>query len=135
HAVVNKNTDHDGVVNPITIEDTYYLLEAAQTVLFVPGFGMAIAQAQHVVKELSDLLIKNGTQVKFAIHPVAGRMPGHMNVLLAEADVPYDLLIEPEEANAAIPLIDVCVVVGANDTVNLAARDQKDCPIYGMPII
>lgn len=124
-----------GEAKPISVEDTYYLLEAANSVAFVPGYGLAVAQAQHAVQELSELLEKNGCEVRFAIHPVAGRMPGHMNVLLAEADVPYDQLVEPEDVNPIMETIDVCVVVGANDVVNPAARDDETSPIYGMPII
>jgi NAD(P) transhydrogenase subunit beta len=111
------------------------LLEQAQLVVVVPGYGMAVAQAQHRVKELYDQLTHRGIDVKFAIHPVAGRMPGHMNVLLAEAEIPYDKLIEMDEINPEMPRTDVCVVVGANDVVNPAARSDKSSPIYGMPII
>jgi NAD(P) transhydrogenase subunit beta len=115
--------------------DAYFALEAANSVVFVPGYGMAVAQAQHVVKELADLLEANGTDVKYAIHPVAGRMPGHMNVLLAEADVPYDQLMEMDAINPLMPTIDVALVIGANDVVNPAAHEDKSSPIYGMPII
>jgi NAD(P) transhydrogenase subunit beta len=125
----------EGEVKAISPGDTYYLLEAACSVVFVPGYGMAVAQAQHAVRELSDLLEENGAEVRYAIHPVAGRMPGHMNVLLAEADVPYEKLIEMEEINRSIASIDVCIVVGANDIVNPAARDEINSSIYGMPII
>ena len=124
-----------GEARAINLEDTYYLLESASSVVFVPGYGLAVAQAQHAVKELSDLLDANGTDVKFAIHPVAGRMPGHMNVLLAEADVPYDEFVELENINPQMGTVDVCVVVGANDVVNPAARDDETSAIYGMPII
>ncbi len=124
-----------GEVKSLTPEDAYYVLEAASSVVFVPGYGMAVAQAQHVVKELADLLEKNGTEVKFAIHPVAGRMPGHMNVLLAEANVSYDKLLEMDDINPIIDTVDVCIVVGANDVVNPAAREDPNSAIYGMPII
>jgi NAD(P) transhydrogenase subunit beta len=116
-------------------EETAFLLDAARTVVIVPGYGMAAAQAQHKVRELSDLLGKRGVDVRFAIHPVAGRMPGHMNVLLAEADVPYDQLYELDTINAELPHTDVVLVVGANDVVNPAARSDHDSPIYGMPIL
>lgn len=125
----------EGEVKPITAEDAYYILEAASNVVVVPGYGMAVAQAQHVVKELQELLEENGCEVSYAIHPVAGRMPGHMNVLLAEADVPYDLLIEMEDINPRMELMDVAIVIGANDVVNPAAREMESSPIYGMPII
>ena len=116
-------------------KDAYYVLEAAKSVVIVPGYGLAVAQAQHNVKELGELLQSNGAEVKYAIHPVAGRMPGHMNVLLAEADVSYDQFIELEQANRMMDSVDVCLVIGANDVVNLSARDDSDSPIYGMPII
>ena len=125
----------EGEVKPITAEDAYLILEAASSVAFVPGYGMAVAQAQHVVRELGELLEGNGAEVSYAIHPVAGRMPGHMNVLLAEANVPYDQLIEMDDINPRIENIDVAVVIGANDVVNPAAREDEDSPIYGMPII
>lgn len=135
-AVTRKTAvDFQGEVKPISPEDTYYILEAACSVVFVPGYGMAVAKAQHAVRELSDLLEENGAEIRYAIHPVAGRMPGHMNVLLAEADVPYDKLIEMEEINRSIAGIDVCLVVGANDIVNPAAREDTHSSIYGMPII
>ena len=124
-----------GEIKALTAEDAYYILEAASTVVFVPGYGMAVAQAQHVVKELADLLEANGAEVRYAIHPVAGRMPGHMNVLLAEANVPYEQLVEPGDVNPGMETIDVAVVIGANDVVNPAAREDKSSPLYGMPII
>lgn len=124
-----------GEAKALTAEEAYYVLEAANSVVFVPGYGMAVAQAQHVVRELSDLLQKNGTEVKFAIHPVAGRMPGHMNVLLAEANVPYEQLLEMDDVNPNIDTVDVCIVIGANDVVNPAAREDEKSAIYGMPII
>jgi NAD(P) transhydrogenase subunit beta len=124
-----------GEVRPASAEDVYYILEAADSVAFVPGYGLAVAQAQHVTRELGDLLEENGTEVMYAIHPVAGRMPGHMNVLLAEANVPYDQLIEMDDINPRMDSVDVCVVIGANDVVNPAALDDESSSIYGMPII
>jgi len=124
-----------GTVKPISVEDAYLLLEAARSVVIVPGYGLAVAQAQHAARELADLLEKNDCDVKFAIHPVAGRMPGHMNVLLAEANVSYDKLFEMDDVNPKMEAVDVCLVVGANDVVNPAAREDKTSPIYGMPII
>ena len=124
-----------GEMKPMSVDDAYYVLEAAQSVVFIPGYGMAVAQAQHAVKELATILENNGAEVCFAIHPVAGRMPGHMNVLLAEADVPYEQLKEMEEANRILETADVAVVIGANDVVNPAAAEDKGNPIYGMPII
>lgn len=118
-----------------SVEDAYMVLEAARSVLMVPGYGMAVAQAQHTVKELTDVLENNGTEVRFAIHPVAGRMPGHMNVLLAEANVPYEQLAEMDDVNPIMETVDVCIVIGANDVVNPAAREEKSSPIYGMPVI
>ncbi len=125
----------EGEVKPINAEDAYLILEAAASVTFVPGYGMAVAQAQHAVHELGELLEGNGCEVTFAIHPVAGRMPGHMNVLLAEASVPYDQLVEMEDINRRMESVDVAVVIGANDVVNPAAREDEGNPIYGMPII
>ncbi len=125
----------EGEVKPISVEDAYYILEAASNVCFVPGYGMAVAQAQHVVKELGKILEANGCEVSYAIHPVAGRMPGHMNVLLAEADVPYEQLVEMDDINPRIENVDVAIVIGANDVVNPSARQDPDSPIYGMPII
>ena len=124
-----------GDTKPISAEDTYLIMEAARSVLIVPGYGMAVAQAQHVVKELSDLLEENSCEVSFGIHPVAGRMPGHMNVLLAEANVSYDNLLEPKDVNPTMETIDVVIVIGANDVVNPSATEQPGSPIYGMPII
>jgi H+-translocating NAD(P) transhydrogenase subunit beta len=120
---------------PISADDAYYLLEAARSVVVVPGYGMAVAQAQHAVRELGDLLEANGCEVRYAIHPVAGRMPGHMNVLLAEANVSYDKLVEPGDVNPAMAAVDVAIVIGANDVVNPAALDDPSSPIHGMPII
>ncbi|HEX7038076.1 MAG TPA: NAD(P)(+) transhydrogenase (Re/Si-specific) subunit beta [Pseudomonadales bacterium] len=132
---VKTATKVEGEVKPITPEDAYLILEAASSVTFVPGYGMAVAQAQHVVRELGELLEQNGAEVTYAIHPVAGRMPGHMNVLLAEANVPYDQLVEMDDINPRMSNIDVAVVIGANDVVNPAAREDENSPIYGMPII
>ena len=125
----------EGEVKPIDADDAALILEAASAVAFVPGYGMAVAQAQHVVQELGELLEENGAEVTYAIHPVAGRMPGHMNVLLAEANVPYDQLVEMEDVNPRMAAIDVAVVIGANDVVNPSARNDQGSPIYGMPII
>ena len=125
----------EGEMKALSVEDSYYVLEAAQNVVFVPGYGMAVAQAQHVVKELSEILERNGAEVRHAVHPVAGRMPGHMNVLLAEADVPYEQLCEMEEVNSIMPTVDVAIVIGANDVVNPAAIEDENSPIWGMPII
>ncbi|NND39332.1 MAG: NAD(P)(+) transhydrogenase (Re/Si-specific) subunit beta [Pseudomonadales bacterium] len=124
-----------GEVKPLTPEDAYYILEAAASVVIIPGYGMAVAQAQHIVKELQEMLEDNGCEVVYAIHPVAGRMPGHMNVLLAEADVPYDQLLEMDQINPRLETFDVAVVIGANDVVNPAAREVESSPIYGMPVI
>ncbi len=123
-----------GEAKTTSVQDTYLMLEAASSVVFVPGYGMAVAQAQHAVRELGDLLEANGCEVKYCVHPVAGRMPGHMNVLLAEADVPYEQLVEPQDVNPLISNVDVAVVIGANDVVNPAAR-EKGTALYGMPII
>ncbi len=122
-------------VSPISIQDLYYLLESAKRVVIVPGYGLAVAQAQHALKELGDILEANGTEVLYAIHPVAGRMPGHMNVLLAEAAIPYDHLVEMDDINRQMDTVDVGIVIGANDVVNPGALDDTDCPIYGMSII
>ena len=128
-------TEVEGEIKPISVEDAYYVLEAATNVAIIPGYGMAVAQAQHVVKELMELLEGNGCEVNFGIHPVAGRMPGHMNVLLAEADVPYDQLLEMDDINPRMESVDVAIVIGANDVVNPAAREVESSPIYGMPVI
>jgi len=124
-----------GIIKEVSASDLAVMLNYSSKVVIVPGYGLAVAQAQHVCSELDELLEANGVEVKYAIHPVAGRMPGHMNVLLAEADVPYDKLIEMDEINPDMPKTDVAVVIGANDVVNPAALDDPSSPIYGMPII
>lgn len=134
-AVVKSDMTIEGEVKPLSAEDAYYVLEAAQSVVVIPGYGMAVAQAQHAMKELQELLEENGAEVAYAIHPVAGRMPGHMNVLLAEADVSYEQLFEMDDINKRIENFDVAMVIGANDVVNPAAREMKGSPIYGMPVI
>ena len=130
-----SKSEEIGEVKPINVSDAFLILENASSVLIVPGYGMAVAQAQHVVRELGELLEANGTEVKYGIHPVAGRMPGHMNVLLAEANVPYDVLVEPDDVNPTMDSVDVAVVIGANDVVNPSATEEPGSPIYGMPII
>ena len=127
--------DVQGSMKPIDAADAGIMMAYAERVVIIPGYGMAVAQAQHKVWELAELLINRGVNVKFAIHPVAGRMPGHMNVLLAEANVPYDLLYDLDEINAAFTQTDVSLVIGANDVVNPSARTNPDSPIYGMPIL
>jgi NAD(P) transhydrogenase subunit beta len=122
-------------VHSATPEEAAAILGAANSVVIVPGYGMAVAQAQHKVRELYDALTKRGVDVKFAIHPVAGRMPGHMNVLLAEADIPYDKLLDMDAINPEFPQTDVALVIGANDVTNPAARNDPKSPIYGMPIL
>jgi len=132
----SQSTERDGrSVRSGTPEDVGVLLAYARKVVIIPGYGLAVAQAQHVVRELAEELQARGVDVFFAIHPVAGRMPGHMNVLLAEANVPYEELREMDEANPELPTADVALVVGANDTVNPAAKTEPGSPIYGMPII
>jgi len=130
-----SKSEETGEVKPINVSDAYLILENASSVLVIPGYGMAVAQAQHVVRELGELLEANGTEVRYGIHPVAGRMPGHMNVLLAEANVPYDVIVEPEDVNPSMDTVDVAVVIGANDVVNPSATEEPGSPIYGMPII
>jgi NAD(P) transhydrogenase subunit beta len=122
-------------VRSTSADDVAMILDSAQRVVFVPGYGMAVAQAQHAVRDLASLLAKKGTSVEYAIHPVAGRMPGHMNVLLAEADVPYEQLLEMDQINPTLSTVDVAIVIGANDVVNPVARTDLKCPIAGMPII
>lgn len=134
-AVQTADMKIEGEVKSLSADDAFYVLEAAQSVVVVPGYGMAVAQAQHAMKELQELLENNGCEVAYAIHPVAGRMPGHMNVLLAEADVSYEQLFEMDEINPRIENFDVAMVIGANDVVNPAAREMQGSPIYGMPVI
>jgi NAD(P) transhydrogenase subunit beta len=130
-----SNIETGGSIKEITLSDAAVLLSYSKKVVIVPGYGLAVAQAQHICHELDKLLDEKGVEVKYAIHPVAGRMPGHMNVLLAEADVPYEQLIESDTINPDLPNTDVLVVIGANDVVNPAAEDDPSSPIYGMPII
>jgi NAD(P) transhydrogenase subunit beta len=130
-----KALTEERVYKSETIEGAMQLLDQARFVVIIPGYGMAVAQAQHKVRELYDQLTRRGISVKFAIHPVAGRMPGHMNVLLAEANIPYEALVEMDEINSELPQADVALVIGANDTVNPAAKTDPSSPIYGMPII
>lgn len=131
----SKAAGYHGQAHPVSPADAYLILEAANNVVIVPGYGMAAAQAQHAVSELVELLEENGAEVKYCIHPVAGRMPGHMNVLLAEANVPYEQLAEPQDVNPTMETVDVAVVIGANDVVNPAAKEDQNSPLWGMPII
>lgn len=130
-----KGADGEQVAKEVSMSDAAIQLFYSQSVVIIPGYGLAVAQAQKVCKEVDDLLTANGVDVKYGIHPVAGRMPGHMNVLLAEADVPYDKLLDLEDANSAINNADFCIIVGANDVVNPAALDDPGSPIYGMPVL
>ena len=125
----------EGTIKEITLSDAAVLLSYSQNVVVIPGYGLAVAQAQHIAHELDTVLEGKGVQVRYAIHPVAGRMPGHMNVLLAEADVPYEKLVEMDSINPDMPHVDVAIVIGANDVVNPAAHHDPGSPIYGMPII
>jgi NAD(P) transhydrogenase subunit beta len=135
-AVTSDETNNlYATVRSTSAEDVAMILDGARHVVIVPGYGLAVAQAQHAVRDLADLLERNGTTVEYAIHPVAGRMPGHMNVLLAEADVSYDKLKEMEQINPTMATADVAIVIGANDVVNPLARTDPACPIAGMPII
>ena len=130
-----KGVDRNRAVTKYSVEDVIMQLENAQSVVLVPGYGLAVAQAQHSLRELGDILTNRGVEVRYAIHPVAGRMPGHMNVLLAEANVDYDIQAELEEINPDFDQTDVAIIVGANDVTNPAARDDEESPIYGMPIL
>jgi H+-translocating NAD(P) transhydrogenase subunit beta len=134
-ATIGQTQEVTGTIKPAGSDTVYAMLEAAQSVIIVPGYGMAVSQAQHLVRELMEELQKNGSEVRFAIHPVAGRMPGHMNVLLAEANISYDAMVEMDQVNATIETVDVAMVIGANDVVNPAARTDKSSPLWGMPII
>ena len=134
-AGTKKSDKITGKTNPISVQDCFYLLEAAGNVLIVPGYGLAVAQAQHVIRELQEILQNNDAEVSFAIHPVAGRMPGHMNVLLAEADISYDYLMEMDTVNPVMETMDIVMVIGANDVVNPSAKEDSASPLYGMPVI
>jgi NAD(P) transhydrogenase subunit beta len=130
-----KGDDETREAKSISVEDAFFVLESAKSVVIVPGYGLAAAQAQHAVRELGEFLEDNSCDVKYAIHPVAGRMPGHMNVLLAEANISYDSLVEMDDINPQMPLVDVVIIIGANDVVNPSALQDEKSPIYGMPII
>jgi len=135
NVVKKTGTEEKKEAKSMSVEDAFLVLENAKSVVIIPGYGLAVAQAQHAVRELSEFLEKNGCDVKYAIHPVAGRMPGHMNVLLAEANIPYDQLMEMDAINPLMDNVDVAIIIGANDVVNPASRHDKSSPIYGMPII
>jgi NAD(P) transhydrogenase subunit beta len=134
-ATTGSSMEVVGEIKPVKVDEAYLMLEAAGSVVIVPGYGMAVSQAQHAVRELMEALEKNGTEVRFAIHPVAGRMPGHMNVLLAEANISYDAMVEMDAVNPTMETVDVCMIIGANDVVNPAAQEDKSSPLWGMPII
>ena len=134
-AVASGSDEEQGEVVPIEAQETAAMLAGAKEVMIVPGYGMAVAQAQHTVNELTRVLRDKKVNVRFGIHPVAGRMPGHMNVLLAEARVPYDIVYEMDEINDDFPDVDVSIVIGANDIVNPSAQEEPDSPIAGMPVL
>jgi NAD(P) transhydrogenase subunit beta len=134
-STASHSTQDQGAYKEISLADAAMVMGYAQKVMIVPGYGLAVAQAQHICHELEKLLVSKGVEVMYAIHPVAGRMPGHMNVLLAEADVPYEKLLEMEQANDQFATTDVVLVLGANDVVNPAAKSDPGSPIYGMPIL